>query len=136
MHRSHFHSEASSAKFIEENLISKVEKEINSSEKEQVSEENCNSSKKDKNKEGSAQPFDSFCQSEDVSSSEQSYSHSKSHKKLGVGQYNFRDHGLKKVKSNNGDGKFLVINSKKQKINNNYLFLSSIDALREEIKKY
>lgn len=40
------------------------------------------------------------------------------------------------MNSNKGDGKFLFINSKKQKYNNNYLFQSNIDTLKEEIKKY
>lgn len=41
------------------------------------------------------------------------------------------------MSSNQGDGKFLFINSKKQKYNNNtFLFQSSVDNIRQEITKY
>ena len=55
-----------------------------------------------------------------------------------MSQPNAQEHGQpnRRDGSNKGDGKFLFINSKKQKHNNNCLFQDSADTLREEIKKY
>lgn len=66
-------------------------------------------------------------------SSEQEHSATKSQKRAAP---KFREQGLKKVSSNRGEGKFLFINSKKQKVNNNYLFQNSVSNLHQDIKKY
>ena len=141
MHRSHFHSEANANKFIEDPYFDQPDPDLYEEDRGRLNEDdlgspNDNNTEHSQNSPSPFNPFNSFYQSEDVWSSEQSRSHAKSHKKLGLGQHVFRERALKKVKSNQGDSKFLVINSKKQKQNNNYLFLSSTDAIRDEIKKY
>jgi hypothetical protein len=55
----------------------------------------------------------------------------KSHKKFGLGPFTLSEKKIRRGASNSNKGdNFLVIDSKKQKYNNNYMFLSDIDSLK------
>jgi hypothetical protein len=134
MHRSHFHSEANSTKLMEDNYFDQHDLlDMYSEGKEKPNDED--HPKNTKLLDAPRQPFESFYQS-DEQSSEHENSQTKSHKKFGLTQYTMSEKIIKRVGSNKGDDKFLYINSKKQKYNNNYMFLSDSGALKEEIRKY
>lgn len=95
--------------------------------KEKVNEEECNKNVRANKVE--RQPFESFYQSDEMSS-EHENSQTRSHKKFVLSANTLSEKVIKRV-SNNREDKFLVINSKKQRYNNNFLFLSDIDALKE-----
>lgn len=63
-------------------------------------------------------------------SSEHENSQTRSHKKFVLSANTLSEKVIKRV-SNNREDKFLFINSKKQRYNNNFLFLSDNDALKE-----